>query len=67
MRYPPYKRPIEKVNGNLYIVHAEYPQHKIKNVSLLKEWLGVDTVFRQHSQNTYVFCELIEDIEFEEL
>ena len=55
------------IRDSLYIVHAEYPQHKIKNVSLVKEWLGVDTVFRQHSQNTYVFCELIEDIEFEEL
>ena len=48
MRYPSYKRPIERVNNKLYVIHAEYEQHKIKNVSMVKEWLGVDTVFRQH-------------------
>ena len=67
MRYPRYRRPIEKVNGNLNIVHAEYPQHKIKDVSLVKEWLGVDTVFRQHSHDTYIFCELIEEVNYEKL
>lgn len=67
MRYPSYKRPIERVNNKLYIIHAEYKQDKIRDVSLVKQWLGVDTVFRQHSKGTFIFCEEIEDIDWEQL
>ena len=65
MRYPSYKRPIERVNNKLYVIHAEYEQHKVKNVSMVKEWMGVDTVFRQHSKGTYIFCEEIKDVDWE--
>ena len=67
MRYPSYKRPIERVNDKLYIIHAEYKQDKIRDVSLVKQWLGVDTVFRQHSKGTFIFCEEIEDIDWEQV
>jgi hypothetical protein len=55
------------VNNKLYIIHAEYKQDKIRDVSLVKQWLGVDTVFRQHSKGTFIFCEEIEDIDWEQV
>lgn len=66
-RYPLYKRPIQEINGKLYIVHAEYPEQRIKDTSLIKEWLGVDHVFRVRVTNTMIFCELIQDITWEEI
>jgi hypothetical protein len=67
MRYPSNRRKCEYINGELYIVHAKYPQNRVKNVLGVKEWLGVDHVFKSHRDNTYVFCDLIECIEWEEI
>ena len=67
MRFPSYKRPMQEVNGQLYIIHAEYSYDKIKDVSAVKSWLGVDHVFKSHRDNTYIFCELIEEIKWENI
>jgi len=66
-RYPSYKRPIQKINGYLYIVHAEYDMDRVRDTSLVKEWLGVDHVFKVHSKGTLIFCEQIQDVEWEEV
>lgn len=66
-RYVSYKRPIVEINNNLYLVHAEYPYDKVKNIPLVKEWLGVDQVFKSHRDGTYIFCELIEEPKWEDI
>lgn len=64
-RFPSYKRPIEYVNGNAYLVHAVYPIVSVRNPSLVKEWLGVDTAFKVNRDGTYWFCEEIQEIDWE--
>lgn len=66
-RYPVNKRPIQEVNGNLYLIHAEYPYEKVKDVNGVKSWLGVDQVYKSHRHGTYIFCELIEEPEWENI
>jgi hypothetical protein len=66
-RYLSYRRPIQEINGKLYIIHAEYDERIVKNSNLIKEWLGVDYVFRVRAQGTMIFCELIKDIEWEDI
>ena len=65
MRFPFYRRPIENINGSLYIVHAEYPYDKVKDIQGVKQWLGVDHVFRSNKTNSYIFCEIIQDVDWE--
>lgn len=66
-RFPKRKQPIQEINGNLYIVHAEYPEDRIKNAQLIKEWLGVTHAFRVNQNGTMIFCELIEEPEWENI
>ena len=65
MRFPFYRRPIENINGSLYIVHAEYPYDKVKDIQGVKQWLGVDTAFKSNRDGTYIFCEEIKEIDWE--
>jgi len=65
MRYPSNKRKGEYINNELYLVHARYQQDRVKDPILIKEWLGVDYVFKSHRDHTYIFCELIEEVEYE--
>ncbi len=51
----------------MYIVHAEYDMDRVRDTSLVKEWLGVDHVFKVHSKGTLIFCEQIQDVEWEEV
>ena len=60
-RLPIYRRYIQYINNRPYIVHATYPIDKIKDVSLVKEWLGVDSTFKDNRNGVYIFCEEIED------
>ena len=64
-RIPSYKRPIQYINNKPYLVHAVYPIVNIKDAKLVKEWLGVDTAFKDNRNGNYIFCEEIEDIEWE--
>jgi len=66
-RYINSKRPIVEINNKLYLICAEYPYEKIKDVTLVRKWLGVDNVFKSHKTGTYLFCEEIEDIEWEDI
>ena len=53
------------INDNLYIIHAVIPIDRVKSAPLIKEWLGVDTAFKVQREGTYWFCELVEEIEWE--
>lgn len=66
-RFVTNKRPIVEINKNLYIVHAEYPMNKIKDTNLVRDWLGVEHVFKSHRDGTYIFCELIEEPEWKDI
>lgn len=66
-QYVSYKRPIQEINNELYLIHAEYPVNRIKDVNLVKEWLGVDQVFKSHRDGTYLFCELIKEPEWTDI
>jgi len=65
MRFPSYKRPIQYINNIPYIIHAIIPIERCKNVSMIKEWLGVDTAFKVQREGVYYFCETIEDAQWE--
>ena len=65
MRYPSYKRPIEYINNNPYLIYAVYPITSIKDAKLVKEWLGCDTAFKNNREGTYLFCDSIQDVSYE--
>ena len=67
MVFPSYKRPIQYINNTPYIIHAIIPIERCKNVSMIKEWLGVDTTFKVQREGNYWFCETIEDIQWENI
>jgi hypothetical protein len=62
MRFPSNRRPIQEINGDLFIVHAEYPESRVKDITLIKSWLGVDSAFVSHRNNTILFCEKIIEV-----
>ena len=55
MRFPSYKRPIQYINNTPYVIHAIIPIERCKNVSMIKEWLGVDTLLRFKEKETIGF------------
>lgn len=64
-RYPSHIRPIQYINNTPYLVHAVYPIVQVRDAKMVKEWLGVDTAFKDNRQGKYIFCELIEEINWE--
>lgn len=48
-----------KVNDSLYQIKRAWPEERIKNVDLIKEWLNTDTVFRR--DNVMYFCQIVEE------
>jgi hypothetical protein len=67
MVFPSYKRPIEYINNKPYIVHSIMYIDRVKNATMVKEWLRVDTVFKVHSKGVYYFCEEIVEPEWEDV
>ena len=67
MRYPSNRRKGGYINDELYLIHAKYPQDRVKNPIAIKEWLGVEYVFKSHRDHTFIFCELIECVEWEDV
>jgi hypothetical protein len=67
MIFPSNKRKARYINENLYIVHAVISIDRVKNPTMIKEWLGVDTTFKVQREGTYWFCELVEEPEWEEI
>ena len=64
-RFPSYKRPIQYINNTPYLVHAVYDIVSVRDAKMVKQWLGVDTAFKDNRQGKYIFCELIEEVEWE--
>jgi hypothetical protein len=67
MIYVNRQRPIQRINDNLYLISAEIPITKVKNVQDVKNYLGCDTAFRVNKKGTYIFCETIQEIQYEEV
>jgi hypothetical protein len=64
-RYPHQCGPIEYINGEAYQIVARYPITEVKDAQGIKEWLDCDTVFKSNRQNIFIFCNLIETINYE--
>jgi len=64
-RYPEFKGPIEYINGNPYQVCATFPIPRVKDAGLIKDWLGCDTTFKSNRNNMFIFCNQIEEINWE--
>lgn len=56
-------RPIKYINGNPYLIHGIWEIHRIKDVNILKNYLGCDTVFKNDKEGIFYFCNQIEDAE----
>jgi len=67
MRLPHYKRYIQYINQTPYLVHAVYPIVRVKDAKMVKDWLGVDTAFKDNRSGNYIFCDQIQDISWEEI
>jgi len=63
--YPNKLKPIQYINHTPYLVFANYPIQKIKDVSLVKEWLGCTTAFRSDKQGIFIFCDEVEEVQWE--
>lgn len=66
MIFPSYKRPIEYINHRPYLIHAIIPIERIRDATLVKEWLGVDTAFKVKNTD-YWFCEEIQEANWEQI
>jgi hypothetical protein len=55
------KRDFIRWEDKIVEVKRSYPIDRVKDVSLIKEWLGVDVVLRR--DNIMYFCETIQEAE----
>ena len=65
--FPNKLQPIQYINNTPYVIHAVFPIVDVIDVTSLKQYLGVETAFKQNSNGTYLFVNEIPTIEFEEL
>ena len=59
--------PLEIINDTMYEIIAEYPIVNVLNASAIKKWLGVDAAFKVNRTGSYIFCNEVQDIEWEEI
>ena len=64
-RYPDKHGPIEYINGDVYQIVARYPIPRVKDAQGIKDWLECDTIFKSNRQNIFIFCNKIEDVNYE--
>ena len=50
-----------RVNDSLFEVIKSYPEGKVLNVDLIKEWLGTEITFKR--EGVFYFCNQISDLE----
>ena len=53
------------VNGGLYQVLRTFPEERVLNVDMVKDWLSADIIFRKDGQ--FYFCKQIQDLEYEQI
>lgn len=64
-RYPNFCGPVEYINKTPYQIVARYPITRVKDAQLIKDWLDCDTIFKSNRQNIFIFCNQIQDAEWE--
>lgn len=67
MIYTNKSQPIQYINKTPYLIHAVFPITEVKNVVDLKNYLGVDTAFKQNSTGNFIFCNEVTEPEYEEI
>jgi len=65
--FPKYKGPIQYIGGNPYQICALIRIQDVKNPSLIKEWLGCDTAFKNNREGVYYFCDKIQEVSWENI
>ena len=65
--YPNKNQPIQYINDIAYLIQATFPINQVKDVVLIKEWLGSDIAFQNQRQGIFLFGKIIEAVEFEEI
>lgn len=67
-------KPIQVHNDKAYLIYRRYPKVKFETspnmynmelVKMFRDWLGADHVLQDAQY--FMFCETIQDIEFEEI
>ena len=66
-RYPNSCGPIEYINQTPYQIIARYRITQVKDTQLIREWLGCNTVFKSNRLNLFIFCNEIENVEYQEI
>ena len=49
------------VNDRLVEVIRDFPEDRVKDISLVKEWLNAETVLRNNGR--LYFCEYVQEVE----
>ena len=49
------------------MVHAVYPIVRVLDAPAIKDWLGVDSAFKDNRNGNYIFCDEIEEISWEDI
>ncbi len=63
MRYPTGREPIQRINEDLYLIVAQWPMERVKDVQMIKDWLECEYAFKTGNPPTYLFCKKIEEAE----
>lgn len=61
MRYPSGKEPIQRINEDLYLIIAQWPMERVRDVQAVKEWLNCEYAFKTNNPPNYIFCRKIEE------
>ena len=46
---------------------ATYPITLVKDAKLIKEWLGCDSAFKSNRDNLFIFCNEIQEVQWEDI
>ena len=65
--FPNKLKPIQYINKTPYLVTATIPITRVTDPSAVKGYLCCSTAFRSERQNIYIFCNEIEEVEYEEI
>jgi len=70
--FPNKNQPIQYINQTPYLIRGvlsidEIDSNENVKVEDIKNYLGVDTAFRNQRQNSYIFCTEILEPEYEEI
>lgn len=67
MIYPNKLKPIQYINKTPYLISGVFAIDQVKDINAIKQWLEVDTAFKNVNQGVYYFCTAIEEASCEEI